>query len=191
MLWCSQRTPLDPRPYRIESTTVTYSLSAGICNSHKIEAGKVTKALRCILTRPKKWLLWFALWRPLHPKGDVPAKSNATLKSRGVIGDGRAEATRRVLNRPVKAVRQGRHSLPLNNPSDCYPIYRGGITPIAVVFDVPGYGYAELALVHRSELRRPLVMAKVFYLSTETPSISDSTEIGAHSKALLQASWYK
>jgi hypothetical protein len=108
-----------------------------------------------------------------------------------VIRDDRAEATRRVLNRPVKAVRQGRHSLPLNNPSDCYPIYRGGITPIAVVFDVPGYGCAELAFLYRSELRRPSVMAKVCYLPIETPGISHSTAIGAHSQALLQASWYR
>ena len=59
-----------------------------------------------------------------------------------------------------------------NNPSDCYLSYRGRIARIAVLFDIPDYRCAKLALVHWSERRRPLVMAKVFYLWVETRSIS-------------------
>jgi hypothetical protein len=37
------------------------------------------------ITRLKKQVLWFALWRHSNPKGDVPAKSNAILKSKRTL----------------------------------------------------------------------------------------------------------
>lgn len=63
-------------------------------------------------------------------------------------------------------VQRPRHIMELKShkTSDCHLSYRGSIARIAVRFNMPDYRCAKLALVHWSERRRRLVMAKVFYL---------------------------
>lgn len=69
-------------------------------------------------------------------------------------------------------------------PSDCYLSYGGSIARIAVLFYMPDYHCAKLALVHPSKSGRSFVMANLYHLGVETRSICRSTEITADSRKL-------